>query len=264
MVWSKKNKDYLTNTTNPVGGGIRGNKRLTHTNQPTLLSILKNLSLTTLTTSLLLVLTINIYRTYNYTNTLTNAVESTNPSIQANIDPNIISISISDATGPDPDSGNITITTPTGGGIATGKHTLTIHTSSIVTGLSVTLQGNGGETALVPEDYATNPTSNNNYIHPVTDSTTNQPAPLDTPIHLGNNQWGIALPGSTLYSGYSNEAAYHYDPTNNTNQDTLKNTTYAAIPSKGSDNDLIAQLDHPANPEDGAQFTSSIYYLLWR
>ena len=258
MVWSKKNKDSLTNTTNPVGGGIRSNKRLTHTKQLNLLTILKNLSLTTLTTSLLLVLTINIYRTYSYTNTLTNAAESSNPSIQANTDPNIISISISDATGPDPDSGNITITTPTGGGIATGKHTLTIYTSSIVTGLSVTLQGNGGETALVPNDFGydetTNPNSNNNYIHPVTDSTANQPAPLDKPVTLSNNQWGIALPDSTLYQGkYFEEKDY-----DSANQSTLANTTYAAIPSKGNDNDLIAQLDHPANPEDGAQFT--IYY----
>ena len=83
MVWSKKNKDPLTNITNPVGGGIRSNKRLTHTNQPTLLTTLKHLSILSIITSLLLVLTINIYRTYSYTNTLTKAVESTNQPTQS-------------------------------------------------------------------------------------------------------------------------------------------------------------------------------------
>ena len=68
MVWSKKNKDTLTNanTTNPVGG-IRS-KYLTHAKQLPPLVILKYLSLASLTIAALLALATNIYRTYSYIN----------------------------------------------------------------------------------------------------------------------------------------------------------------------------------------------------
>ena len=95
MVWSKKNKDYLTNITNPVGGVLEAilSKHISQKNQAnqtkhkqlnSKLTTLKHLSILSITTSLLLVLTINIYRTYSYTNTLTNAVESTNQTQPSN------------------------------------------------------------------------------------------------------------------------------------------------------------------------------------
>ena len=121
------------------------------------------------------------------------------------------------------------------------------------------MQGNDEDTGLVPNDSSydkTNPASNNNYIRPVT-------APLDNPVTLSNNQWGIALPGSTLYPGkYSREEDYSYNPTTNANQATLNTTTYAAIPSKGSSSEqnsnLIIKTDSPANQQSGDSYT--IYY----
>ena len=152
-MWHKKNNQLLTSNnqpnnlttpnTNPVGGGIRGNKRLTHTNQLTLLTTLKHLSILSITTSLLLVLTINIYRTYSYTNTLTNAVENTNQTQPSNSTsttcnpsnhnaPVCIGFGIVSSTGDDTTSqtNNLGFTIPDGGGIAVGYQTINVITNT--------------------------------------------------------------------------------------------------------------------------------------
>ena len=201
-----------------------------------LVTLTKYLSITCLALALISTISLNIIRTYFINNTRTNALEdsslgsssaTTSQGSAATLanDPNPISISLSNATGsPDPTSGNISITTPTGGGIATGSHTVTIHTSSLVSGYNVTLHSSGGDTDLAPSDFGK---GNNNLIEPAGGST--NPAHLDNPTTLANNQWGVALPGSTLYPNkYSNTNDY-----TSTNQTTLANTKYAAIPGKG-------------------------------
>ena len=227
-----------------------------------LVTLTKYLSITCLALALISTISLNIIRTYFINNTRTNALGSSSATTSqgsaatlAN-DPNYISISLSNATGSsEPTSGNILITTPTGGGIATGSHTITIHTSSIVSGYNVTLHSSGGDTDLVPSDFGTSESSNNNLIEPAGGST--NPAPLTNPTTLANNQWGVALPGSTLYPNkYSNTNDY-----TSTDQTTLANTKYAAIPGKGSSDDqdsTILTKNSPANQATGDSTT--IYY----
>ena len=227
----------------------------------------KTLTIACLALALISTISLNIIRTYSINNTRTNALGDSNlgsssattsqgsAATLAN-DPNYISISLSNATGSSElTSGNISITTPTGGGIATGSHTITIHTSSIVSGYNVTLHSSGGDTDLVPSDFGTSESSNNNLIEPAGGST--NPAPLANPTTLANNQWGVALPGSTLYPNkYSNTNDY-----TSTNQTTLANTKYAAIPGKGSSDDqdsTILTKNSPANQATGDSTT--IYY----
>ena len=223
----------------------------------------KTLTITCLALALISTISLNIIRTYSINNTRTNALgdsslgsssATTSQGSAATLanDPNYISISLSNATGcSEPTSGNISITTPTGGGIATGSHTVTIHTSSIVSGYNVTLHSSGGDTDLVPSDFGK---GNNNLIEPAGGSA--NPAPLTNPTTLANNQWGVALPGSTLYPNkYSNTNDY-----TSTDQTTLANTKYAAIPGKDSDeeNRIILTKNSPANQTTGDSTT--IYY----
>ncbi len=229
-----------------------------------LVTLTKYLSITCLALALISTISLNIIRTYSINDTRTNALgdsslgsssATTSQGSAATLanDPNYISISLSNATGsPEPTSGNISITTPTGGGIATGSHTITIHTSSIVSGYNVTLHSSGGDADLVPSDFGK---GNNNLIEPAGGSA--NPAPLTNPTTLANNQWGIALPGSTLYPNkYSNANDY-----TSTDQTTLANTKYAAIPGKGSSDDqdsTILTKNSPANQATGDSTT--IYY----
>ena len=144
------------------------------------LTSLKNLSLATLTTSILLALTINIYRTYNYTNTLTKVVENSENNIvketdvtNANstnnnaktLDPAYIGMDISSSSATD-GSANLELTIPqdsNNAGIAIGSHTIHITTGSKVLGYELSLSSssyNPGSTSLLPTDTSvtTNPT----------------------------------------------------------------------------------------------------------
>ena len=290
--WNKTNHKQTSSLTTPVGGGNsqnlnqrfsltshtkkgnlqerpQNNRHSLHLASPARGGDLhrksvgfKTLTITCLALALISTISLNIIRTYSINNTRTNALGSSSATTSqgsaatlAN-DPNYISISLSNATGSsEPTSGNILITTPTGGGIATGSHTITIHTSSIVSGYNVTLHSSGGDTDLVPSDFGTSESSNNNLIEPAGGST--NPAPLTNPTTLANNQWGVALPGSTLYPNkYSNTNDYI-----STNQTTLANTKYAAIPGKGSSDDqnsTILTKNSPANQATGDSTT--IYY----
>ena len=249
----------ISNTRKSNGWGLYASKTI---GSLRLVALTKYLSITCLALALISTIPLNIIRTYSINNTRTNALGSSSATTSqgsaatlAN-DPNYISISLSNATGSsDPTSGNILITTPTGGGIATGSHTVTIHTSSLVSGYNVTLHSSGGDTDLVPSDFGASESSNNNLIEPAGGSA--NPAPLANPTTLANNQWGIALPGSTLYPNkYSNTNDY-----TSTNQTTLANTKYAAIPGKeGSDdqdNTILAK-NSPASQATGDSTT--IYY----
>ena len=142
MVWSKRNKDTLTNTNLlTLWRGIRRGKYLAHAKQLAPLAILKSLSLVSLTTATLLVLTINMYRTYSYTNTLASAVEDRNLATETDAvcDPNNTlapacigpSVTSSAQSGGGPTATtNLTMEIPRDGGIVTGYQTIELVTNS--------------------------------------------------------------------------------------------------------------------------------------
>ena len=207
MVWSKKNKDSLTSTTNPVGGGIRGNKRLTHTNHLTLLTTLKHLSILSITTSLLLVLTINIYRTYSYTNTLASAVEDSSLATETDAvcDPNNtsapacigLSVTSSAQSGGSPTATtNLTMKIPRDGGIVTGYQTIELVTNSD-DDYKVTITTDSSSNDLVrytgddQKDLANVITS-----LPIAENLNNDFASVKGTSTLSeDNTWGVAIPG---------------------------------------------------------------------
>ena len=80
------------------------------------------------------------------------AADNGNVSTSSLDDPSAIQLSITNATGGSAD-GSIVIGTPTGGGIAVGRHTITIETGSSVAGYTVMLRGSGSNADLVPDDF---------------------------------------------------------------------------------------------------------------
>ena len=131
------------------GGGLRS--------KPVgLLSITKYASIACFTLALISTIGLNLYRTYSSSNVRTNAVDgSTNSELaaQANIDPASISLSITSS--PSSSTGgnnpNLSLSIPQGGGIATGRHTVTISVGSDVQEYRARFSSKTEETALVNE-----------------------------------------------------------------------------------------------------------------
>ena len=130
------------------GGGLRS--------KPVgLLSITKHASIACFTLALISTIGLNLYKTYSNSSIETSAIGSSNngePAIQADIDPTSISLSItsspSSSTGGN--NSNLSLSIPQGGGIATGRHTVTVGTGSSVIGYELTLSSNdNNETGLV-------------------------------------------------------------------------------------------------------------------
>ena len=130
------------------GGGLRS--------KPVgLLSITKHASIACFTLALISTIGLNLYKTYSNSSIETSAIGSSNngePAIQADIDPTSISLSItsspSSSTGGN--NSNLSLSIPQGGGIATGRHTVTVSTGSSVIGYELTLSSNdNNETGLV-------------------------------------------------------------------------------------------------------------------
>ena len=201
----------------------------------------KYIGIASLTIAILSILILNIISSYSSSNTLSNAEQvnsgsssNNEPSTLANdssiCDPtntnaeSCISLSItssSSSTSTGGNDANLSLQIPREGGIATGRHTVTVNSNNY-TGYYVTLTGNAGSPAMVPST----PTSQA-FIQSTTGT-------LTSPSPLAKGQWGswgIALPNSSLYPGFNtNEADY-----NSTNQDTLAKTTWAAVPGKEAD-----------------------------
>ena len=195
--------------------------------------IVKYTSLTCLTLAILSTITLNIISSYSTNNIESNAEPVGNVSTLANdsaCDPantnaeSCISLAITSSSSSSSTGGNdanLSLSIPQGGGIATGRHTVEV-SSNNVAGYYVMLTGNAGSPAMVPST----PTSQA-FIQSTTGTLTN-PSPLDKGQW---GSWGIALPNSSLYTGFNtNEADY-----NSTNQDVLTRTTWAAVPGKESD-----------------------------
>ena len=171
----------------------------------------KYLGIACLSLAILSTLVLNIISSYSNSSTRSNAEPVGNVSTLANdsaCDPantnaeSCISLAITSSSSSSSTGGNdanLSLSIPQGGGIATGRHTV---------------------------EVSSNPTSQA-FIQSTTGTLTN-PSPLDKGQW---GSWGIALPNSSLYTGFNtNEADY-----NSTNQDVLTRTTWAAVPGKESD-----------------------------
>ena len=188
----------------------------------TIINKVKYIGIASLVIAILSVFVLNLISTYSSSNIESNA----EPVAQANSTlvsgPAEISLSISSSPsstgGNDP---NLSLSIPQGGGIATGRHTVTVNSNNY-TGYYVTLTGNAGSPAMTPTT-----STSQAFIQSTTGT-------LANPTYLDKGQWGswgIALPNSSLYTGFNtNEADY-----NSTNQDVLTKTTWAAVPGKESD-----------------------------
>ena len=205
-----------------------------------LVTLTKYLSITCLALAILSTIGLNIISSYSSSKVNSNAepVSNSNANLStlANgndssiCDPSntnaesCISLSItssSSSTSTGGDDANLSLQIPREGGIATGRHTVTVNSNNY-TGYYVTLTGNAGSPAMTPATATSQA-----FIQSTTGTLTN-PSSLDKGQW---GSWGIALPNSSLYTGFNtNEADY-----NSTNQDVLTKTTWAAVPGKESD-----------------------------
>ena len=109
----------------------------------------------------------------------------------------------------------------------------------------------GSNADLVPDDFGSSTSSNNNLIQPVGGNS--NPVPLSNPTTLSTNEWGVAIPGN---NGYDAESSYQ-----SSDQATLLTTKYAAVPSKGTDDASSIIIDHSSSPADQTTGDSrNIYY----
>ena len=206
----------------------------------TIINKVKYIGIASLTIAILSVLILNLISSYSNSHIQSKAEPISNSNANANLstlangndlsicDPSntnaasCISLSItSSSSSTDSNNPNLSLQIPREGGIAVGRHTVSV-SSNNVTGYYVTLTGNAGSPAMVPST----PTSQA-FIQSTTGT-------LTSPSPLAKGQWGswgIALPNSSLYPGFNtNEADY-----NSTNQDTLAKTTWVAVPGKEAD-----------------------------
>ena len=199
----------------------------------TIINKVKYIGIASLTIAILSILILNIISSYSSSKIESNAIDSNNePSTLANdsstCDPTntnaaaCISMSItSSSSSTGGNDANLSLSIPQGGGIATGRHTVSV-SSNNVAGYYVMLTGNAGSPAMTPSA-----TTSQAFIQSTTGT-------LANPTYLDKGQWGswgIALPNSSLYTGFNtNEMDY-----SSTDQDVLHKTTWAAVPGKESD-----------------------------
>ena len=154
-----------------------------------LLSITKYASIACFTLALISTIGLNLYRTYSSSIVRTNAVDgSTNSELATQADTDPASISLSIISSPSSSTGgndaNLSLTIPQGGGIATGRHTITVETGSSVMGYELQLSSNGDETGLVNSNDGGN---NGNFTIPTTTGT------ITSPVQLADKSYGYTL-----------------------------------------------------------------------
>ena len=120
----------------------------------TIINKVKYIGIASLTIAILSVIILNLISTYSSSNIESNAEPVGNVSTLANIDPASISISISSYSSSSSTGGNdpnLSLSIPQGGGIATGRHTVTISVGSDVQEYRARFSSKTEETALVNE-----------------------------------------------------------------------------------------------------------------
>ena len=306
MVWNKLTKlnRQPKITTTPAGGGNLRKESLSLTERADELcssgevktkpldtlgihrklnsiTLLKYLSLSCLALAIISTIGLNLVRSYSTTNTLANARQGGDAATLANntpAGPASIKLSITNATGgADTQAANISIHTPDGGGVATGRHTISIISTS-VSGYTLAVEGNGGdETDLTPPGFGTSTDSNNTVIRSVKDPQTGQSASLTNPQPLSDLEWGIAIPtGNAGYtpvsSAYNAESDYsrglpaaqggaNGGVENAANQTALLTTKYAAVPTKTNASTILSTAQPSGANHDGSTSDNfNIYY----
>ena len=120
----------------------------------TIINKVKYIGIASLTIAILSVIILNLISTYSSSNIESNAEPVGDVSTLANIDPASISISISSYPSSSSTGGNnpnLSLSIPQGGGIATGRHTVTISVGSDVQEYRARFSSKTEETALVNE-----------------------------------------------------------------------------------------------------------------
>ena len=192
--------------------------------------IAKYTSLACLTLAILSTLVLNIISSYSHSSINTNAVDGSSNANNASTlaDSNTTSISLSFtnlSTGSNDPS--ISLTIPRGGGIATGGHTVTVQTNAS-RGYNVTLLADSSRLSSDASDFAFNSASGT----------------LASPQPLGNNQWGIAIPGR---NGFNSDVSDYQSA----GSQILQTTKWAAVPTSGYVNDRIIMKSSSATSDAG-------------
>ena len=195
-----------------------------------LVRITKYTSITCLTLAILSTLVLNIVSSYSHSSINTNAIDDSSNANNASTlaDNNTTSISLSFtnlSTGSnDPD---ISLTIPRGGGVATGGHTVTVQTNAS-RGYNVALLADSSQLSSDSSDFTFGSTSGT----------------LALPQPLGDNQWGIAIPGQ---NGFNNDVSDYQS----TDSQILQTTKWAAVPTSGYVNDRIIMKSSSATSDAG-------------
>ena len=163
----------------------------------TIINKVKYIGIASLTIAILSVLILNLISSYSSSNTNSNAEPVGDVSTLANIDPASISISISSYPSSSSTGGNnpnLSLSIPQGGGIATGRHTVTVSTGSSVIGYELQLSSNSDETGLVNNDASDNEGSTssegNSSSNPTIPTTTGT---ITNPSQLADKTYGYTL-----------------------------------------------------------------------
>ena len=211
-------------------GDSRYNNRTSIGGFDRLVRITKYTSLACLTLAILSTLVLNIISSYSHSSINTNAVDGSSNANNASAlaDSNTTSISLSFtnlSTGSnDP---NISLTIPRGGGIATGGHTVTVQTNAS-RGYNVTLLADSSQLSSDSSDFTFDSASGT----------------LALPQPLGDNQWGIAIPGQ---NGFDNDVSDYQTA----DSQILQAAKWAAVPTSGYVNDRIIMKSSSATSDAG-------------
>ena len=258
MVWCDKNKmsnSLLINKATIGKGGLGLVGVVCPINSRG--SFLKHLSMACLALAVISVIGLNINRTYSRESTVSSATDQVGDAqvlASSTCDPTNInaqtcaSIGVVSSTTPDGVSSGATTTIdiPKSGGIAVGRHTITVQSNDI-SGYTVTVEGSASvnnEVDLVDKGKF-DPSNPDNYRIPsVTYEYSN-----NGPASLPANTWGIAYPDHQSAGGFSVEEDYRRGlPSSITgangavnggvdnpdNQSVLANTGWVTIPTKGN------------------------------